>query len=191
MAENFFSDHFNSNAVPGVTTLTGSLTYDSQRRANAGLGHARKRVAVARMTVGTGAVIGSELRMLQMKSGDRLGAIYVYSSGGATAADADLGIYLSGLSHDGAVVDADLFGSALAVDTLASFDTVEEADSFKEAATLVDTDRWKPLWALAAIGAGTDTVDPMVNYDIVFTVTTAFTVALTELVVVVEYTSGD
>lgn len=188
MAENFFSDHFNNNATPGVTTLTGSLAFSRDRRPPAGLGHSRVRKKIARMTVGTGAVIGSELRMMQIRSSDRIGEIFVSSDGGATAFAADLGLYKVGSSdaHDGAVIDAELFASALALST-----AIARVDQFKEATTLDDEDRWKTAWELAAVGAASYTEDPQEDWDIVLTVTTALTVALNEVVVEITYTSGD
>lgn len=183
-----YSDHFNSNTTPGVATgLTDTLAYDSQRRISAGLGHAVGRIKIARASVPTaGMTSGDELRMMRFKSGDRIWRLYWASDGGSTTYAANLGLYLAGLNGTGAVVDADLFGSALALATGAAL-----TECFTESGVLTDEDRGKTCWELAAIGAGSDTVDPMVWYDLVLTSTATGTGAVNETLLIAEYTSGD
>lgn len=182
MAPDFFSDHFGTGVA---TSLAGEIAYDSQKRISAGLGHARLRRKRASITVGTAAGIGEGLRMMQFKSGDRIYNCVLTATGG-TAGAADIGVYKSGFAHDGVVIDADLFGSAV---TIAG--GVARVDQFTESAILANIDRGKPLWTLADIGAGTYTVDPMEDWDIVLTITTAITVSLITLNLEVEYTAGD
>ena len=193
---NMYSDHFNTGGssgtgTAGVATLAGELTLDAQRRAPAGIGHARLRVKIARIQVGTAAGIGDVLRMMSFKSGDRIGSIQVHSDGGCTNGTAHLGLYLSGMNHDGAVLDYDLFGASMNLKTAADTDTVEEREAMFFAGALEEMDRWKPLWVNRAEGAGSDTVDPMLDYDLCFYVDEAVSVALVEVVVQVLYTSGD
>lgn len=183
-----YSNHFNSNATPGVATgLTDTIALDTGRRIGAGEGHARRRTKVARVQVPTaGMTSGDELRLMQFKSGDRVFSILVTAAGDSTTYAADLGLYKSGARHDGAVIDADLFGSALAMAS-----GVARVDEFTQATTLGNADRGKTLWELAAIGAAAYTSDPLEDWDLVLTSTATGTAAVEDIVVEVEYTSGD
>lgn len=175
-----FSDHYNSSGTvaAGQGALAEELAFDSQRRPAKGLKHARGYWSRGEVLCGTIAGIGDEIRFFDARSGDRLLQLFVVSDGGCTAGAMDIGLYKSGRNGDGAVIDADLFASALAVSSAIAF-----VDEFKEATTLGDVDRGKTLWELAAVGAGSDTVDPMDDYAVVGTVTTAFTVAVCRLLV--------
>ena len=193
---NMYSNHFNSGGssgtgTPGVATLAGELPYDSQRRIPAGLGHSRLRTKVAWAQFGTAAGAGDVIRMMSMKSGDRIAAIRLFTDGLCTDGTADLGVYLSGQQHDGAVIDADLFGAAHAIKTAASFDTVEEREAVFLAGALSEIDRYKTLWELCAVGAASYTVDPMVDMDICLTIVEAVTAALVKVIVAVDYTAAD
>ncbi len=179
-----YSDHFSATGV--VATLAGEITLDMQKRLSAGLGHARLRYKRAHINVGTAAGIGDKLRLMQFKSSDRLAQLFVTSDGGCTAGAGDLGLYQSGLEHDGAGIDADLFASALVVSA-----AIARVDEFKEATTLGDGDRGKTLWEQAAVGAASYTVDPGGSFDLVMTITMAVTVAVVDLVFEAIYTSGD
>jgi len=183
----FYSDHMNSNATPGVSALAGTAAFDSQRRSPPGLGHSRVYSQIARMTVGT-AAIGDELRFITLRSGDRLGHLYVSSAGTSTALLVDIGLYLHGAGINagvGAVIDADLFATAVDVNA-----GLARTDEFTEATTLDDENRWTTLWEQAAVGAGTDTVDPQLDYDIVLTPTAALTTVVEEIVVEAVYKSS-
>lgn len=176
-----YSNHFHST---GISVLAGTTTYDPQLKIPAGIGGARLKVKTARATVGTaGMTSGDELRMMRMKSSDRILRISWASDGGSTTYAADVGLYLAGSNGDGAVVDADLFASALA---LASGGALTEF--FAESTVLTDEDRGLMLWQLADIGAATLTADPKVEYDIVLTSTATGTTAVEEVLLLVEYT---
>lgn len=178
-----FSDHFGTGIA---TALAGEIDLDRTKRVAVGIGHGRLRYKRARVTIGTAAGIGDQIRLMQFRSSDRIIQVFMTSDGGGDAGAVDIGIYKTGAAHDGAVIDADLFGSAVAVDA-----AVARVDQFKESAILGDVDRGKTLWELADIGAGTYTVDPMEDWDLVATVTTAVTVALNTTVWEVIYTAGD
>lgn len=181
-----YGDHFNSNSTPGVATLTGTLPLDDQRRAAVGLAHGRRRTKVMRAAVGTaGMTSADELRMGTFKSGDRIYSLILSSAGTSTTYACDIGLYLSGTNHTGAVVDADLFDAAALVST-----AIDEVDHFATGA-LANVDKGKTLWELAAIGAGSDTVDPMVDYDLVLTSTATGTTVIETLVIWVEFSSSD
>jgi hypothetical protein len=168
----------------GVAALAASTTLTTPPvQLSAGLVHARARKKIARITIGTLA-IADEARMMTFRSSDRIGAIWVMCDNASTGTLADLGLYLAGAAHDGAVKDQDLFGAVLAIDN-----GMARTDVFTQATTLADEMRWKQLWELTGMGYA---VDPIVDFDLVFTCkTTALSVAATEVVVEVDYTSGD
>ena len=173
----YFSDHFSSDG-------SNKSTADMQIRASAGISHGRLRYKKASIdSVDT--ANGEQIRLAQFKSSDRIIEIYVTGDGTPSAGNMDLGLYKSGAAHDGAVIDDDLFASALDVTS-----AIARTESFKEATTLGDTDRGKTLWELAAIGAASYTADPMEDWDLVGTTDTGTNAAL-KLSVEIVYTSGD
>lgn len=175
-----YSNHFHST---GVSVLAGTTTYDPQLKIPAGLGGAIMKVKTARATVGTvGMTSGDELRMIRMKSSDRIFRLSWASDGGSTTYAANLGLYLAGSNADGALVDADLFAAALALATGSVLADVFAANN------LADEDRGKQLWQLADIGAATLTADPKVEYDIVLTSTATGTTVVETVLLMVEYT---
>lgn len=167
-----------------ITPSSANTTLDSQHRAPVGLSHARTRTSVASITAMP--LTTDVVRMITLKSGDRLLKLELSSDGGSTAGAVNVGLYLAGDAHDGAVVDADLFASAQTISS-----ALDLTDVFDEAATLAGVDRGKTLWELAAIGAGSDTEDPFVQYDITIVPSTTFTVADSELTLVATYMAGD
>lgn len=181
----YFSNHFGTGTA---LTLAGTepATLARDFKIGAGVGGARERYKRASMIIGTAAQIGDVLRMVKFKSGDRVKEIMLSSSGGS-AGIADCGIYKSGRSHDGVVLDADLFASAQALTG-----TIARVDIFKESTTLKDIDRGKTLWELVTIGAAfTYTADPMEDWDLCLTMTAAMTTTLCTINLEVSYTSGD
>lgn len=182
-----YSPHFTSQTV---AALTDTPAIEAGYKASAGIAHARLRTKIVHGSVGTvGMASGDELRLCRFKSSDRIISIKGASDGGSTTYAADLGLYLAGSNGDGAVVDADLFASALAMATGFAFDAVDNL--LLEATTLTDEDIGKTLWEMAAIGAATYTEDPKVEFDLVLTSTATGTAAINEYLFVVQYTSGD
>jgi hypothetical protein len=180
----FFSNHFHpTGAVAALADASVSL--DTQWRPPAGIGHPRLRRKQARAVIGTGATIGQQVRMLKFLSSDRIYNMVVTANGG-TAGAANIGAYLSGANHDGAVLDVDLFASAL---TIAG--GVSRVDNFAEAGTLGGLQRGLQLWEQLVVGGQTWTQDPKLEIDIVATITTAVTVSLLTLIFEVEYVAGD
>jgi hypothetical protein len=168
----------------GVDAGTGVALVHPPKVVSVGVKHGRIRYNRSMIT---GLCLSAEvLRFFSMKSSDRLLELMISSDGGSTAGACDFGIYLSGNAHDGAVQDVDLFASAQAIST-----AIARTDIFNESAVLQHEDRGKTLWELLAVGAGTDTVDPQVFYDICGTVTTTFTDAVSILVLEAYYTAGD
>jgi len=180
----FYSDHFHATGV--VSTLAGTLPLDNSVKIDQGRGGSDLQIKRARFNVGTAALIGDEIRLMTLMSSNRIYEVLVSSDGGATAGIADLGVYFTGANHDGTVLDVDLFATALVLDA-----AITRVDQFKESTTLNDRDRGKYLWELVNIGVpSTFPKDPAQSMDLVFTVTTSFTVAVTDVVVEVRYTAA-
>ena len=141
----------------------------------------------------TSSAVSDVHRMLRFNSGDIIHRIQLYSNGGATAGDADLGLYLA---DDGAVIDADLFVSAWALDT-ATTDTTISNQMFESGQVAAATEYGDPLWSIVGRGVGAGATvsaggdDPIEQYDLAFTMTVAATVADTIIGVEVLYTAGD
>ena len=173
----YFSDHFNSTS--GATSLA-----DPTQIVSAGVNGGRLRYKKG--TITDTVTSGEVMRFFTMKSSDRLIELHISSDGGSDAGAVNVGIYLAGTNHDGAVVDADLFGSAVTIST-----AIDRTDAWTESTTLDGTDRGKALWAQAAVGAGSDTSDPGVLYDICCVASTTFTTADSIITLEAVYTAGD
>lgn len=187
-----FSSHYNSSGTveDGIGALTEELPLDVGKRIGAGYSHSRMRRSHARVGLGTVAGIGDQARMLTLKSSDRLFSLLYSSDGLATAGDADLGIYVSGIAHNGALASAasvDAFSTtALTVDTAADRTEVFESGA-------LDTENiGLQVWEIVNImDAATYSVDPGGTFDLTFTMTVAITVALSTVQLEAFYTSGD
>jgi hypothetical protein len=188
----FFSSHYNTSGTTenGVGAFAEELPIaDPAVRISAGLSHSRVRRSHAKISFGSAFGVGEVGRVLTLKSSDRLYSLLVSFDGGATAADADLGIYLSGSNHDGALPAAacvDAFSStAIVVDTAANrVESFELGDYDTENIGL-------QMWELVNItAAATYTADPKVDFDICFTVTVAATDTVAVCNVEAFYTSN-
>lgn len=100
------------------------------------------------------------LVMQPVTPNDRLRALFLTTDAvfnGSTTLTIDVGLWkLDAMGNLGAVIDADLFASAVNIDATA----VARVDEFTESAILVNLDRMKRFWELADIGAGTYTKGP-------------------------------
>jgi hypothetical protein len=170
---NYFSDLYAGLSTPG--------TLDLQKRASAGVSHGRVRYALCRFDPGEVVEINSVVRMKQFKTSDRIHSILISSSDSGTAGDLDIGLYKTGAAHDGAVVDLDLFASAVDVNAaaLGRIEVMNEAN-------LNHRDRGKTLWELNG-----DSADPMEDWDLSIHVAEATTDVTWELTLEILYTSGD
>ena len=187
-----FSNLFNSSGSvgPGIGAIAEELPLDTQRRASVGHSHARVRRTHAQVGLGTVAGVGDQVRMLTLKSSDILCSLQFSSDGAAAAGDADLGFYLTGANHDGALASTnsvDCFSStALAVDTAANRTEVMFAGDYDE------ENLGLRVWELINISdAATYTSDPGGTFDLTFTMTAAITSALTIVSLEAFYTAGD
>lgn len=178
------SDYFSDNLADSSANTTLVQGY----KAHVGIKHARTRTSIARATTAdsTGFQTTDVVRMITLKSSDRLLALE-FGADGTTgnAAEVDIGIYLTGAAHAGAVDDANLFDDAADVATLSDLHDVFDLGA------LAGTDRGKTMWELVTIGGGTNyTSDPNIEFDICLTPGTNFDND-TECVLKAVYTSGD
>ena len=161
---NQFSDHFSATTYGlAVDSPIVKVPWHLQNR------HQKlARITLGLVSGGAPAAftIADVARMLTFKSSDRISQLFVAAAGG-TAVAADLGIYLAGTAHDGAVVDADEFASALAL-----AGTVAFADVFAESVAAETIRRGMPLWQRLGL-----TADPGVDYDLCFLATATLTTA--------------
>ena len=187
-----YSNHYNSSGTvgPGEGALTEELGLDSTKKVSAGLSHSRLRRSHAKCTVGTVAGASDEIRMLTLKSSDRLHSLLWSTDGGSTNGTADLGWYKSGAAHNGALPSTN---SVDAFSTTA-FD-IKTAAGRTEAFELGDLDTediGKQVWELINVSdASTYTVDPGGTFDITWTVVEAVSVAVVTVQLEAYYTSGD
>ena len=125
--------------------------------------------------------INEVIRMGTFKSNDRIYELRISCDDMGSTGDFDIGIYLTGGAHDGAVVDNNLFADALDVNANA----LSRVEVFTEAA-LDDFDRGKMLWELLGL-----TEDPVVNYDMTIDAVEATTNTTGEVMLEAYYNSGD
>lgn len=145
-------------------------------RAPAGTSRAKVRTILARATAL--ATTSDQVRFAKLHSGARILAIRFSGGDEADAGAMHLGLYKSD-RHGGAVIDADLFASALGKNAA-------RVDAFVEATTLTHLDRGKELWRLADAGAGTYAKDPLEEWDIVGTPSTSFTTTANSFLVEID-----
>lgn len=126
------------------------------------------------------------IRLGTFKSGDRIIEMLMTCDAVPGAGAFDLGLYEAGVNHDGAVVDDNLFCDAQIVSS-----AITRVDKLKEAGTLGDVDRGKTLWEMAAIGGGSYTEDPLIEFDLTQVVTTSYTTGDSTQLWEIYYTSGD
>jgi len=179
-----YSDHFSTSGDDGDSL-------DMQVRAAAGISHGRVRYKRAR--AGGLFLTTDTVRMMTFKSSDRLLELWLTTDGGSTAGAVNVGLNLSGSNHDGAVIDANLFATTLTTSTITTRTNIlGEAGSALIAVAGEEAIEGQTLWEIAAAhGGGSDTSDPMTQYDIVITPSTSFTVADSIVTMEAYYTSGD
>ncbi len=185
----FYSDHY--SADQGQTGHFTTLLTAQQRTLVVGKKHARLRRTACYISVPNAQDLADNdvIRFFDMKSGDR--PIQLFASmdanWGATASF-NLGLYLKGTNDDGAVIDEDLFASA--VDWSG---TIARTEYLVESSVLDEWDRGKTLWELADIGDGTYTTDPFQTWTVASTFASnpSATDALVEMLVEMIYVAND
>lgn len=149
----------------GTGIAVSDSTFDRiyTRNANSGQGSRMRgfRSSITRLLATTDVA-----RMITLPSSARIWALWQGGNGAATAGAFDVGLYYAGSSHDGAVIDADYFATAIASPvTKATSEILCERDA------VTSVVRGQTLWEMAAL-----TADPMVYMDIVVIPSTTFTV---------------
>jgi hypothetical protein len=154
------------NAVASPVVLTTS-------NKSAGRMFTAKSVA----TVSATQASGDTIRLVRVPSNARIDAVLLTTGDATTAGAIDIGVYQTA-GNGGAVVDADLFASALAL-TGGPF---TRSDQTWESGQYTYAESCRPLWE--ALGLS---VDPNRDYDIVATVTTTGDGMGTTMVLEVQY----
>lgn len=185
----YYSDHY--GPAVGATGHFTTRSAPGAPRLHPGVKHGRLRKSVARVTIPAGSNLADDdvFRFMDFRSGDRIFDIRLSQDANAGATTAmNFGLYKKGLADDGAVIDEDLFASAV---NLAA--GIARVDIFKEATTLTDMDRGQPLWYLADKGAGTYTEDPFEVWTLVaqFSSNPDAVDGAVEMMLEVDYLAGD
>jgi hypothetical protein len=125
-------------------------------------------------------------RMLTVKPNDVLNAMWISSNGASTVTTVDVGIYISGLAHDGAVVDADEFAAASAVNG-----GLNRSEIMLSAGATVVSRRGMAVWEIAGYAdeaAARLAAGPAGTFDICLTGVASVTTANEIVVLEVEGT---
>jgi len=120
------------------------------------------KVAKSAATVSATQASGDTIRMVRVPSNARIDAVLLTTADATTAGNVDIGIYQTE-ENGGAVVDSDLFASALAL-TGGPF---VRSDQTFESGEYTYAESAKPLWEVLGL-----TSDPGREYDVVLKVTT-------------------
>lgn len=123
--------------------------------------HQFVREAVGTLEAVSGDSIGSTYRLARVRSNARISAV-ILANDAITTSAANIGIYRTA-DDGGAVVAADLFGSAVSLATASTGTDVTHASG-----VFGVEDVEKPLWQALGLSS-----DPGVDYDIVATLTAA------------------
>ena len=119
------------------------------------------------------------IRFVRVPSNARISQVLVSAADATTGGAVNIGLYNSNVGDDGAVVDADLFASALAL-TGGPFNN---SDQTFESGEYTYAESEKPLWEVLGLSA-----DPHKFYDVVMDISTTFNGGPTSIKVNVRYT---
>lgn len=156
-----------TNAVATPKVLTN---------ANQSVGTVRSAKSVA--TVSATQASGDTIRLVRVPSNARIDAVLLSTADATTAGAINIGVWQTN-DNGGAVVDADLFASALAL-TGGPF---LNSDQTFESTEYTYAESCKPLWEVLGLAA-----DSNREYDIVAQVSTTFDAAGTTMALEVRYT---
>lgn len=168
----YFSDHY--AALTANTTLLPNQVNSVAKKGS------RVRYIRSELEFTGAFAINEVARMFDLKSSDRLIQLFLTTDDLGTVGSLNIGLYLSGSAHDGAVVDLDCFATAVLVTS-----AVARTDVLLESTTFAIETRGKELFRYAAL-----TVDPVVQYDIAI-VANAATDAAGTVVLEALYLAGD
>jgi hypothetical protein len=176
----WYSDHYSSGVAQSAKPDPFVAIKSSKR-------HSRMRVSRAEVDLTAQATAdGDIIRLMTLKSNDRIYSIKNASDGGATALTTwDLGVYATGDDNDGAVLDINMFGAALDEDTGYAM-----TERILTDANINDEDIGMELWELVNLGAATTySADPVINMDLCVTILNGLALG-SRNTTIVEYTSG-
>jgi hypothetical protein len=143
-----------------VTTKSAGITNrDAGTMNDPAYGNLVKRVASGVVAIANGDSATSKLIVCSVPSNARVLSVKVSAPDIGTTTTADVGIYRTTLDGS-AVVDADLFASALSL----SGGAINKTECVNESTVIGVDEMEKPLWEAA--GASTD---PKCDYDVVLT----------------------
>jgi hypothetical protein len=117
-------------------------------------------------------------RFVRVPSNARISQVLFSTADATTAGAIDIGVYKIA-ANGGAVVDADLFASALDLTggPMLNLDVTRESGQYSYAEGIL------PLWGVLGLSA-----DPLTEYDIAATITTTYNAAGTTQLLTVRYT---
>lgn len=161
----------NSTAIADMVA-TPVVFVNASKGAGAALQETMGYVANAADDSGT-----SVFRMCRVPSNARISAVFLTTGDATTAGAIDIGVYQIA-DNGGAVVDADLFASALALTggPFTNFDVTFESGEYTVDETV------KPLWQVLGASADTNRL-----YDIAITITTTYNAAAVGTALKVQY----
>lgn len=145
-----------SSAITAMDT-TGAIT-----PVNAFLHGARVRHARGVASAANGDSIASTYRFCRIRSSDLVSKVLLDNASWGAACTMDIGIYKT-LKDGGAVVDADLFASAIDMNT-----ANRALDVTRESGVITVANMEKRVWELAGLSS-----DPQIEYDVTGTLVAA------------------
>lgn len=170
----FYSDHYSADGSSKTTRLRGQFP---PRGARNGIVYSAIGYAVALATT------SDFIRMFSLPSSCKLLELWASANDEAAAGAFHVGLYETE-ENGGAVIDADLFSSALAKNAA-------RVDALIEATTITKMMRGRfELWQMADAGDGTYTQDPTRLWDVCITPSTTFTTTPNSFLLEAKYTLG-
>ena len=184
----YYSDHF-SGVNPDTGAEDNSVLSKTKYPPD-GIGGGRLRYARAEITVD--AADSDEFRMMQLRSGDRIVAMFLTHTDSGDAGNLQFGFSKSGVKHDGASLEPNVLSGNIFLTTAASHTETLGIGGGADGAGSAMLDRGKTLWQTLEGGGpmpdGDYSVDPGEDWDLVIFVHTGTTVA-TQIIIEVLYTS--
>lgn len=158
---NWLSDHYNETPAQNLPQIPHIVPPQAVDKGY--LRYKRAEVDLSASSISA----GDQIRMFTLKSGDRINEM-ILSTDASWVFVANLGLYLVGDEHDGALLSADLFASAIDFNGIGSGLIQQEVLT---ESNLEDEARATPLWSML----GQSTRNPREDWDVTFTQTSGTT----------------
>jgi len=165
----YFSDHFAGDT---------NTTLDAGRRAPASKAHGRIRVRRAEVTQDLGD--NDVVRMMPVRSSDRVLALFLTCTASGAAGAIDVGLYRAGNAHDGTVIQKNIFANGQVTTT--ALNRVDIFGGHLLSGTKRGWELWRASFAYSA--------DPREDWNLTVDCNAATTDATT-IVLEYIYTAGD